>query len=43
MIDFDNYSNDEFAIEKVARYVSLIPFIDDNQAFIEMPDLYCTS
>jgi hypothetical protein len=31
--DLNLYRNDEFAIEKVARYVSLIPFIEDNKAF----------
>lgn len=41
--DLESYRNDEFAIEKAARFVSLIPFIEDNQAFTEMPDLYCTS
>ena len=35
--------NDNFAIEKVARYVSLIPYIEDNKAFNDMPDLFCTS
>lgn len=34
---------DQFAIQKAARYVSLIPFIDDSQAFDEMPDCWCSS
>ena len=37
--------NDENGIEKVSRYVALIPFIEDNQAFDdleEMPDCWCT-
>lgn len=36
-------NKDETAIEKAARYVSLIPFIEDNQAFTDMPDLFCDS
>jgi len=31
--DLERYRNDEFAIEKAARYVSLIPYIEDNKAF----------
>lgn len=39
-----NSKNDKFAIEKAARYVSLIPLIEDSQAFLgSMPDLWCTS
>ena len=39
-----NSANDKFAIEKAARFVSLIPMVEDNQAFIsQMPDLWCTS
>jgi coiled-coil and C2 domain-containing protein 2A len=39
-----NSVNDKYAIEKAARYVSLIPLIEDNQAFLgTMPDLWCTS
>lgn len=34
---------DMYAIEKAARYVSLIPFIEDDVAFKDMPDLWCTS
>lgn len=41
--DLEMYKNDEFAIEKVARYVSLIPFIEDNKVYQDMPDLFCTS
>jgi len=41
--DLQSFKADEFAIERVARYVSLIPFIEDNKAFQEMPDLFCTS
>lgn len=36
--------NDPYAIEKAARYVSLIPLVEDNQAFQgQLPDLWCTS
>jgi coiled-coil and C2 domain-containing protein 2A len=36
--------NDQFAIEKAARFVSLIPQIEDNQSFAgQLPDLWCTS
>jgi len=37
--------NDENAIEKVSKYVSLIPFIEENQTWDyaeEMPDCWCT-
>jgi coiled-coil and C2 domain-containing protein 2A len=30
-------------IEKVARYVSLIPFVEDNRQFEDMPDMWCSS
>jgi len=35
--------NDEKAIEKAARYISLIPYIEDTALFKDMPDLTCTS
>ena len=35
--------NTEVAIENVAHFVSLIPFIADTQAFNELPDMWCTS
>jgi coiled-coil and C2 domain-containing protein 2A len=40
----ENVIDDSIAIEKVARYVSLIPFIGDAQAFghDEIPDCWCT-
>ena len=41
--DLDTYHDDDFAIEKAARFVSLIPYIEDNKAFNDMPDLFCTS
>jgi len=34
---------DNRAIERAARFVSLIPFIDDSQLFKDMPDLVCNS
>ena len=37
--------NDENAIEKVSKYVSLIPFIEENRTWDyaeEMPDSWCT-
>jgi len=35
--------NNEVAIESVARYISLMPFLADTQAFNELPDMWCTS
>ena len=32
-----------YAIQNAARFVSLIPFLDDNAAFDNVPDLWCTS
>lgn len=34
--------NDMDSIAKVARYVSLIPHIEDNQAFKDLPDIWST-
>ena len=31
------------AIEKAARYISLIPYVEDTALFKDMPDLTCTS
>jgi coiled-coil and C2 domain-containing protein 2A len=40
----DVYTKGDFkAIERAARFVSLIPFIDDSQLFKDMPDLTCSS
>eukprot|EP00931_Biecheleriopsis_adriatica_P026090 TRINITY_DN15896_c0_g1_i1.p1 TRINITY_DN15896_c0_g1~~TRINITY_DN15896_c0_g1_i1.p1 ORF type:complete len:1745 (+),score=308.47 TRINITY_DN15896_c0_g1_i1:250-5235(+) len=33
---------DPFAIERAARYVSLVPFLQDNQMFQDIEDLWCT-
>ena len=45
-IVFDEVNNpiDEFSIEKAARFVSLISFVEDCQSFDneEMPDCWCT-
>jgi coiled-coil and C2 domain-containing protein 2A len=35
--------SDKNGIEKVARFVSLIPYLDDSTLFKDMPDLACTS
>lgn len=44
VLDEMNNRDDMFSIEKAARYVSLIPFIEDAHAFDseEMPDCWCT-
>lgn len=34
---------DKRAIERAARFVSLIPFVEDAQLFQDMPDLTCDS
>ena len=33
---------DPLAIERAARFVSLIPFLDDSHGFDEMPECWCT-
>jgi len=35
-------SRDPFAIEKAARFVSLIPYMDDDSLMSNMADMYCT-
>jgi coiled-coil and C2 domain-containing protein 2A len=35
--------SDKKGIEKVARFVSLIPYLDDQTLFKDMPDLTCNS
>ena len=35
--------NDKKGIEKAARYVSLVPYLEDSTLFKDMPDLTCTS
>jgi hypothetical protein len=34
---------DNFAIEKAARFVSMIPFIDDLAMFKDLPDVFSSS
>jgi len=42
-LEIDEQTGDAYAIEKVARFVSLIPFKEDLKKFEDMPDLYCTN
>lgn len=42
IFDKENNINDPYAIEKASRYVALIPFLEDCQAFDEMPECWCT-
>jgi hypothetical protein len=43
VFDEINAPDDYYSIEKAARYVSLIPFIEDSHTFEEdMPDCWCT-
>ena len=43
VFDKQNNPNDELSIEKAARFVALIPFLDDCQAFMDdFTDYYCT-
>ena len=39
----DSWAGDEYAIEKCARFVSLIPFADDSSLFEGLPDMTCTA
>lgn len=45
LIDLENgpIEDEKFAIQTAARFVSLIPFIDDNSAIDLLPDIWCTS
>jgi coiled-coil and C2 domain-containing protein 2A len=36
-------SSDKSAINKAARFVSLIPYVEDTTLFKDMPDITCTS
>jgi hypothetical protein len=38
-----NWTDDDYAIEKVARFVSLIPYQDDSKLFKGLPDMTCTA
>lgn len=42
VLDLEKDRNDQFAIEKVARFVSMIPFKDDLSMFENLPDIYST-
>jgi hypothetical protein len=37
------WSEDKYAIEKCARFVSLIPYADDSTLFEGLPDMTCTA
>jgi coiled-coil and C2 domain-containing protein 2A len=39
----DSWAGDDYAIEKVARFVSLIPYADDSALFEDLPDMTCTA
>lgn len=44
IVDLNTNPNEKFAIEKAARFVSMIPYIEDLNMFgKENPDLFCTS
>ena len=43
VLDEVNNLNDDLAIERAARFVSLIPFVEDIHAFEDMPDCWCTN
>ena len=38
----ESLRTDPLAIERAARFVSLIPFMDDSLGFDEMPECWCT-
>lgn len=40
VVDLDGRMEDNFAIEKAARFVSMIPFIDDLAMFKDLPDVF---
>jgi coiled-coil and C2 domain-containing protein 2A len=42
VVDLEKFEKDPFAIEKVARFVSMIPFLADVQMFknMELSDMY---
>jgi coiled-coil and C2 domain-containing protein 2A len=42
LIDLDSNPNDLYAIEKAARFVSMIPFVQDLKMFKDLPDMYST-
>lgn len=42
LCDLDSPEPDRFAIEKCARFVSMVPFLSDLKMFDQMPDMYST-
>lgn len=42
LIDLDSNLQDKYAIEKAARFVSMIPFVQDLKMFKDLPDMYST-
>ena len=36
-------ADDKKALEKCARFVSLIPYVEDSALFKDMPDITCTA
>lgn len=40
VVDLEGRMEDNFAIEKAARFVSMIPFVDDLTMFKDMPDVF---
>ena len=43
IVNLDTHPGNEVAVESVVRFVSLVPFIADTQAFNDLPDMWCTS
>jgi len=39
----EDRKDDPYAIQKAARFVALVPFVNDSQAFDEFPDCWCTT
>lgn len=42
MVDLLGYKDDPYAIDKAARFVSMVPFVDDLAMFQNMLDMYST-
>jgi len=43
VVDLERNKDDAYAIEKAARFVAMIPYMEDLRLFQDMPDLFCTS
>jgi coiled-coil and C2 domain-containing protein 2A len=43
VVDLERFKNDPYAIERAARFVSMVPFVDDLTMFKNLPDMYSTS